>query len=257
MSVHPTAPPETCRRRQTCRLCDGVDLAKVLSLQPSPPANAFVPASACSIEQPKFPLDVWFCRACRHLMLLDVVDPAVLFSDYVYVSGTSPVFVAHFQDYARFVTERFGIAAGDLVVDLGSNDGTLLGFFKKAGQRVLGIDPAREIARRATESGIETWPKFFDAALAEQIVATKGSARVITANNVFAHIDDLAGIVTALRRLLAPNGVFVFEVHADRLHQYSDDRSPAVDVEFPEEPFRNQHRHHGYSRRGQSYSRSR
>jgi SAM-dependent methyltransferase len=212
MSSDLTPIPIACRRRQSCRLCENVDLSKVLSLEPSPPANAFVPASARSIEQTSFPLDVWFCRACKHLMLLDIVDPALLFSDYVYASGTSRVFVAHFEDYARFVTERFDLTAGDLVVDVGSNDGTLLGFFKQSGQRVLGIDPAREIARKATLSGIETWPEFFDVTLSDRIVATKGAAQVITANNVFAHIDDLGGVVSAVRRLLSPKGVFVFEV---------------------------------------------
>jgi SAM-dependent methyltransferase len=88
----------------------------------------------------------------------------------------------------------------------------LLEFFKRSGQRVLGIDPAREIARRATASGIETWPEFFDVTLSDRIVAAKGVAQVVTANNVFAHIDDLAGVVSAVRRLLAPKGVFVFEV---------------------------------------------
>jgi SAM-dependent methyltransferase len=193
-------------------LCESTDLSKVLALEPSPPANAFVSAADLSAPQPKFPLDVWFCRSCKHLMLLDIVDPSLLFSDYVYASGTSPVFVAHFRDYASFVKDRFGVAAGDLVVDVGSNDGTLLRFFEQSGQRVLGIDPAREIAARATASGIETWPAFFDARLVERIRTEKGAAKVVTANNVFAHIDDLAGVLSAVRKLLAPDGVFVFEV---------------------------------------------
>ncbi len=184
----------------------------MLSLAPTPPANAFVGAQAVGVEQARFPLDLWFCRDCTHLQLLDVVDPSVLFANYVYVSGTSPVFVAHFERYARDVSERFGLKRDDLVVDVGSNDGSLLGFFQRAGQRVLGVDPARDIARRASESGVETLCDFFSPALAGQIREKYGAARVVTANNVFAHADDLHGILEGVRALLAQDGVFVFEV---------------------------------------------
>lgn len=200
------------RHRDTCRLCGSRDLACVLKLVPTPPANAFVPKSQLSVEQPRIPLDVWFCRDCTHVQLLDIVDPEYLFGNYVYVSGTSPVFVAHFQSYADVMRRRLGLKDGDLVVDIGSNDGTLLRCFQSGGQRVLGIDPARDIARRATEAGIETLPTFFTPGLAKKISAERGKARLITANNVFAHVDDLAGIVEGVRQLLAPDGLFTFEV---------------------------------------------
>ncbi|MEQ8194580.1 MAG: class I SAM-dependent methyltransferase [Rhodospirillales bacterium] len=201
-----------CRRRTACRLCDSDRLSLVLSLTPTPPANAFVAGQALGDAQQTFPLDVFFCEACAHVQLLDVVDPGVLFSDYVYVSGTSPVFVKHFEEYARTILDRFKPAPGSLVLDIGSNDGTLLEQFKKAGMNVLGIDPARGIARAATDRGIETLADFFSLPLAEKIREERGSAAVITANNVFAHADDLAGITNGIRRLLAPEGIFVFEV---------------------------------------------
>jgi len=201
-----------CSRRETCRLCNSRDLALVLELNPTPPANAFVPETETGQEQPAFPLDVFFCRDCGHVQLLDVVDPEILFGNYVYVSGTSPVFVEHFRKYAEDISSRFGVGADEgLVVDIGSNDGTLLNQFKAVGAEVLGIDPAREIARRASEAGIETWPEFFSAALAGRIRAERGAARVVTANNMFAHADDLAGITDGIRTLLSPDGVFVFE----------------------------------------------
>ena len=201
-----------CRRRDTCRLCAGGDLRLVLSLTPTPPANAFVAEEAKDNEQPCFPLDVFFCQACKHVQLLDVVDPKVLFENYVYVSGTSPQFVKHFDDYAGAVMDRFRPAPKSLVVDVGSNDGTLLARFKSRGLRVLGVDPARDIARAATEAGIETITGFFTPGLATKIVESHGPAAVITANNVFAHADDLSGIARGLTTLLAPDGVFVFEV---------------------------------------------
>ncbi|CAA7626505.1 SAM-dependent methyltransferase [Candidatus Terasakiella magnetica] len=199
-------------RRKTCRLCGGTELSLVLSLAPTPPANAFVPAAELGREQARFPLDVFFCETCAHVQLLDVVDPRVLFEHYVYVSGTSPVFVQHFEAYAAFVMERFSPKPGGLVLDIGSNDGTLLSFFAKAGMTVLGVDPAQEIAAAATARGIETITGFFGADMACEITASRGKAEIITANNVFAHIDDLAGVVDGVRGLLSPEGVFVFEV---------------------------------------------
>ena len=208
---HPmTADP--CRRRDTCRLCGGRDLTCVLALTPTPPANAFVGEDAKDSAQPCFPLDVFFCETCNHVQLLDVVDPALLFENYVYVSGTSPNFVKHFDDYAQALIKRFAPADGSLAVDIGSNDGTLLAAFQNRGMRGLGIDPARDIAARATEAGVETIADFFSQALADRIKSERGPAAIVTANNVFAHADDLKGIVEGVRTLLAPDGVFAFEV---------------------------------------------
>ena len=203
---------DDCYRRDSCRLCDSQDLTQVLSLAPTPPANAFVAESGLNEEQRTFPLDVFFCEDCAHVQLLDIVDPALLFRDYVYVSGTSPIFVRHFESYAADLLARFKPDPGTLVVDIGSNDGTLLDFFQQAGLRVLGIDPARDIARAATERGIETWDEFFTDGLAAKVRHEKGAATIITANNVFAHADGLTAIVEGIHDLLAPDGVFVFEV---------------------------------------------
>lgn len=201
---------EACKRRETCRLCDSRDLIQVLSLTPTPPANAFVRDR--NQNQTAFPLDVRLCGNCSNVQLSDVVDPSAMFEEYVYVSGTSPSFVQHFEIYAKTIVSNFGLRKSDLVVDIGSNDGTLLRFFGEHGMQVLGVDPAREIARQASESGIETWPTFFDESVSERIRSERGTARCITANNVFAHIDDLAGTLAAIRYILSDDGVFVFEV---------------------------------------------
>ncbi len=201
-----------CHRRTTCRLCGSADLGLVLKLTPTPPANAFVPAEALDQPQETFPLDVFFCRACTHVQLLDVVDPRLLFEHYVYVSGTSPSFVAHFERYAADMIAMLGLKPGDLVVDIGSNDGTLLRFFKQAGLRVLGVDPAREIAAAATADGIPTIADFFTPALAATLLAEHGPAALVTANNMFAHADALGEITDGIASLLRPGGAFVFEV---------------------------------------------
>lgn len=201
-----------CTRRSDCRLCGSADLEQVLSLIPTPPANAFVRREALGRTQKAYPLDVFMCRNCGHVQLLDVVSPDELFRDYVYVSGTSPVFVRHFEEYAAACIDMLGLAAGDLVVDIGSNDGTLLRFFQAEGVRVLGVDPARDIARRATEAGVETWDEFFGLDLARRIKAEKGQARLVTANNVFAHLDPMREFVQGVAETLTPDGAFVFEV---------------------------------------------
>jgi len=184
----------------------------VLALTPTPPANAFVPADALDEPQPTYPLDVFFCEGCGHVQLLDVVDPHALFDHYVYVSGTSPLFVRHFEDYAADLLARYRVRSESLIIDIGSNDGTLLKAFKDADMRVQGIDPAVDIAREAVAAGIPTFPGFFTPAVAERMEEERGRAAIITANNVFAHIDDLAAIVEGVRILLARDGVFVFEV---------------------------------------------
>ena len=111
------------------------------------------------------------------------------------------------------VTENLNLKPGSLIVDVGSNDGTLLRFFKGAGMHVLGVDPARDIATKATAEGLETIPEFFDETLARTIVEERGEAAVVTANNVFAHIDGLSAATRAVRALLSVDGVFVFEVY--------------------------------------------
>lgn len=201
-----------CRRRETCRLCRGRALDPVLTLTPTPPANALVKAEALGEPQETFPLELFLCRSCGHLQMLDVVDASVLFEDYLYVSGTSPVFVRHFKEYAEDLLRRFKVPPGSLVIDVGSNDGTLLNFFKAAGHKVLGVDPAKEIAKRATSAGIETLAEFFTPELARRIKKDRGPAAVLTANNVFAHADDLRGFTEGALDVLSPDGIFAFEV---------------------------------------------
>lgn len=200
------------RRRVDCRLCGSRRLQRIISLAPTPPANEFVTEASRGLPQDRFPLDVHLCAACGHAQLLDVVDPERLFRAYVYVSGTSPVFVEHFRQYAESMQRMMQLLAGSRVVEIGSNDGTLLRFFKQIGMSVLGIDPARRIAEEATRNGIETLPEFFDLELAKRLRAERGGASLILANNVFAHADDLHTIADGVAHLLEPDGLFVFEV---------------------------------------------
>jgi SAM-dependent methyltransferase len=179
-------------------------------LTPTPPANALVPLTEKNREQVAYPLDVYRCGDCGHLQLLDIVDPKVLFSHYVYVSSTSPVMVSYLRDQSSAIIARLGLKPGDLVVEIGSNDGTLLRFFKAAGMRVLGVDPAANLVPDAAD--VETITDFFSADLGARIRNQYGQAAAICAYNVCAHMDDLQGVINGVRSLLAPTGHFVFEV---------------------------------------------
>lgn len=198
-------------RRNDCRGCGGRDLELVFRLEPTPIGDAYATASQVNVPQPSYPIDLHMCRQCGLAQILDVIDPAVLYGEYIYVTASSLGLAEHFRAYADSVMERCRLSPGSLVVDIGSNDGTLLRPFQERGMRVLGVEPAAHIAAEATAGGVTTIGRFFTPELADQMVAEHGQAKVITANNVFANIDDLASWVKAVGKLLAADGVFVFE----------------------------------------------
>lgn len=197
-------------KRTQCRLCRSTALQCSLHLTPTPLANAFVTKDELSTPQVAYPLDVYRCGECGHLQLLDIIDPGVLFSHYVYVSSTSPVMVRYLRDQAKEIIRRAGLKAGDLVVEFGSNDGTLLRFFKEAGMRVLGVDPAANVAPAADD--VPTISDFFGVEVAQRIRQEHGCAKVVCAYNVCAHVDDLQNIIDGVSALLSEDGRFVFEV---------------------------------------------
>jgi SAM-dependent methyltransferase len=194
-------------------MCDGAALEKVMTLSPTPPGNNFLQPDALSQPEPVYPLDLYLCQTCCHVQLGDVVDPAILYrNSYNYVSGTSSKFVEHLERYSTTVIDRFGLKRGDLVVDIGSNDGTGLRFFQRAGMTVVGVDPAPEIAARATESGIPTLCEFFSHELAVRLRREHGPAAFITSHNACAHIDRLDDVFRGVEHWLADDGVFGLEV---------------------------------------------
>ncbi len=200
-------------QKTNCRLCESRNLERVIKLTPTPPGNHFVAKHQLGAPQENYPLDVDFCQHCHHLQLGHVVDPGILYQrNYSYVSGTSPVFVRHLSDYADYIVERYAIPKSGVIVDIGSNDGTALGFFKKRGYRVVGVDPAIEIVGRANENGIETVCDFFGERVAWECAGKYGKAVLMTSHNACAHIDDLMGVFKGVHHWLAEDGVFVVEV---------------------------------------------
>lgn len=199
--------------RDSCRLCNGKALQRVIELSPTPPGNDFVEAAERDVPQAFYPLEVYFCNDCAHVQLGHVVDPEILYRrNYSYVSATSPVFVAHLRDYAAWVQKAYALAPQSLVVDIGSNDGTALSFFKEAGYRVVGVDPATEIAQLARDRGIDTVCEFFGSEHASGWRDEYGPAQLVTSHNACAHIDNLRDVVEGVKLWLADDGLFVIEV---------------------------------------------
>lgn len=197
--------------RTTCRVCKSADLSRFLSLGAMPPVDNFIDPKKNKHEN-VYPLDVYLCNECKLAQLLDIVPPQELFSEqYAYFSSASLPLVKHFEGYAEEM-KRLLLKEGDLVVDIGSNDGVLLQFFREK-YRVLGVEPSENVAGVARQKGIESVTDFFTQELAERIVKEKGKAKLVTANNVFAHIDDLDEVVKSVRILLHDDGAYVFEAH--------------------------------------------
>ena len=199
--------------RGSCRMCGEGSLTKAMSLTPTPPGNDFLTKEELGRDEPVYPLDLYFCEACHHIQLGHVVDPKILYQkNYSYVSATSAYFVNHLKHYAKDMVERFDLKPGDLAVDIGSNDGTCLSFFKDKGMKVVGVDPATEIAGKATENGIDTIADFFGYRLAVELRKKYGTAKYITSHNACAHIDNLFDVVKGVEHWLDADGVFVLEV---------------------------------------------
>jgi len=202
--------------RANCRLCQSRAVEIVVPLAPIPVATPNIAMAAKGSEGEGLaaalaPLDLYLCRDCGHLQLLDIIDPEVQYTHFAYTTSISLGLTEHFGRMADTVIERAKLAPNSLVVEVGSNDGTLLRFFKERGMRVLGIDPARETALRATAEGIETLATFFTTQLADDIRAKYGPAAVVISNNTFANLDALDDPTEGIRRLLADGGLFVFE----------------------------------------------
>lgn len=194
-----------------CRMCASVDLKQFLDLGNQPLANAFLSGDQLSLQEVRYPLGVLFCADCNLVQLSHVVRPEILFAaDYVYLSSGMPS-SSHFREYVREVHSRFLQSKEDFVVEIGSNDGHLLSGIQTLGVRVLGVDPAKNVAAIANERGVLTIPEFFTENLGGKIREKLGIARVIIGNNVVAHIDDHHDLLRGILTLLADDGVFVFE----------------------------------------------
>ena len=199
--------------RSDCRICHSGRLELVLQLAPTPIGDEFLVEKR---YQPLHPIDLYQCQDCGLAQLLYEIPPEEIYKDYIYLTGSSVGLQEHFKRYAKEVSEVVGLKAGDLVVDIGSNDGTLLSEFRSLGMEVNGFEPCQAIADVSRKKGILTVAKYFDNSEAEFGfgVTKKGlyvKPKLITANNVVANVNDLDSFMEGIVKLLAPDGTFVFE----------------------------------------------
>lgn len=192
-----------------CRICGNPKMHPFLSLGSMPIPNGFLTKDELKKPEPKYPLGVYVCESCWLVQLTHVIPAEIMFRNYLYIPSTSTTMMAHFKAMAEETITAYDVKQSDLVIDIGSNDGTLLSFFKNREIRVLGIDPASNLATVARLKGIDTIDDFFSRQLAKQVVKKYGKAKVITATNVVAHIDNLHDACEGVATVLDRSGVFI------------------------------------------------
>ena len=200
------------RLEQKCRICSSKNLKMVLDLGEQPPANSFIDQNQLNSTEFKFPLRLFWCSDCFLVQLLDIVDKEYLFKNYFYMTSASKPIVDHFKKYAQDVYKEFLEGKNDqFVVEIGSNDGSLLSEFKKLGTSILGIEPATNLSNLANQSSITTKNTFFSSQLSKEIIKSH-HASVVVANNVIAHVEDLHDLMEGIQILIGNDGIFIFEV---------------------------------------------
>ena len=194
-----------------CRFCSTPLEHTFVDLGLSPVSNAFPGADDLGKSEPFYPLHAFVCAECFLVQLEEFESPDQIFSDYVYFSSYSDSWLAHAKTFADAATKRFGLDANSRVVEVASNDGYLLQYFKQNGVPVLGIEPAGNVADVAIEAGIDTISEFFGVALAEQLRAGDKLGNLVVGNNVLAHVPDINDFVGGLKIALADDGVLCME----------------------------------------------
>ncbi len=197
-------------KQETCRLCGG-KFEKMFGFAPTPPGDKYSSPENSADSKVTYPLDVVLCNDCGLLQLAHTVNPEILYGNYIYLTSNSLGLVEHFERYAEDVLRNLDIPEQSFVIDVGCNDGVLLLQFKKQKMKTLGIEPASRVAEKAREKGISIIEEFLMSDVAEKIVREYGKASLITANNVFANVDDPAETIRSIKKMLSPQGVFVFE----------------------------------------------
>ena len=194
----------------TCRICESNEITEVMDLGPQPPANSLYE----SIRPPSVPLRLLFCEGCSTVQLGEDVDPDYLFSEYLWITGTSETALNYSKDFAKKALKHFNSNIRDLsIVEIASNDGTFLKEFQKIGCKVLGIDPAVNIAEIASKEGIQTQANFFSKALAEKLLSENGPADLIYARNVIPHVKEIHSVISGIETLLSNDGIGIIEFH--------------------------------------------
>lgn len=198
------------RQLNCCRICKAPFFPETLKLMDTPLANELYSSRESSLDAEAFPLELVMCSLCSHIQLRDIVSPERLFSNYVYRSGTSTFFRKHFFDLAQELSNL--VPKGSLVVEVGSNDGFLLGQLESCGLKAVGIEPSEQLASLSRSLGFSVKTGYLSTDLAQEVTKEYGTVSAVVGNNVFAHIDDLLDAFLIVNEMLTNNGLFMFEV---------------------------------------------
>lgn len=196
---------------EVCRACASSNLLLFLQLGPTPAPNGFLQAHHRHQAEKFYPLDVCFCKDCGLVQLAHVVSPEIMFKNYVYIPSTSETMRNHFSGLASDAIKQADAKENDLVIDIGSNDGTLLKSFKSKGMNILGVDPAENLVKKANQEGVPTVCALFTNKVAKEIKKKYGKAKIITGTNVVAHVHDLNDFLEGIKTLLLDDGFFICE----------------------------------------------
>jgi SAM-dependent methyltransferase len=196
-----------------CRLCKSSYLKMVVDFLDLPLGNNLQETKELSENVESFDLKIMRCNNCNHFQLSVSVSPELLYAtNYTYLSGIGVSFVNHIKDYVKWIINNYNVKVPDVVVDIGSNDGTCLKYFKKKGFTICGVDPAQKPSNIANENGIYTINNFFNSEVANQILNEFGPVKLVTSQNVLAHVDDLIGTFKNIYKILQNGGFFIFEI---------------------------------------------
>ncbi len=198
--------------QKNCRSCGSNNLKLVLSLGKTPLANNLLSDNDLEKPEEMYPLEMMYCSNCHLCQLSYIVPPEKMFKHYLYITSTTNTFKNHFENMAKQIINDFKLSDTSLVVDIGSNDGFLLAKFKERGIRVVGVEPAENVCEIARNSGIDTLCGFFDENITDNIISMKGKADIITANNVFGHVNNIKDLIKNVKKILKEDGVFIIEV---------------------------------------------
>ncbi len=199
------------RKDVNCRICSSENITNVIELKPTPPGDLFLPKEKLNLSTQKYPLTLALCKDCGYLHLPYVLNPSISYSNYVYETKTTVGLSKHYRKYAEEIISFSQINPKSLVVDLGSNDGTTLKAFKENKMRVLGVEPNEQISRIANQHDLETINDYFHKSIVDRIVIEYGKASIITANYMYANIDNLLEFTNNVKRLLDNEGLFVIQ----------------------------------------------
>ena len=194
-----------------CRVCGSSKINEILKLKPTPPEDLFLPKSQLSLSSEKYPLTLALCEDCGYTHLPYILSPDISYSNYVYETKVTVGLSAHYKEYAQKIIKYAEINKPSFVIDLGSNDGTMLKAFKTIGMKVLGVEPSEQIANIANNNNLDTINDYFSITLVDRIIKEYGKAAIVTANYMYANIDNVIEFTRNVKKILNDDGLFVIQ----------------------------------------------